>query len=367
MPEGAKLELIGPVAGLAVAEPDVVDHELAVDGIGDRLANLLIVQSGLLGVDQQLDHGADHLVALGGHLDRGQLRQLLGVAVGHGPEARHVRFALLQRSGARCLVVDEAHDDAIEIRQPLAPVVRVLVEAHEFAAPPLDELEGAGADRAVGVGVGLDVALAEDVLGQHRALVARQRRQHVGRGVVELEDRRVVVGRFDRRDVAEGADAARMRLLQHLHDGELHVGGREGLAVVEFHVLAQLEGDGLAVGRNLPAFGQARFGLEVEAVFEQPVVDLGRHLADRRGGRDVGGEIWRLRLRDLHQRAAGLLGGGRRAGDRQGQQPRQSKSAPTRHSHDGSPVAIFYKIARNSSPSRGQQVWAAADPVSPKR
>ena len=46
MPDGAKLELIGPGRRLAEAEPDVVDHELAVDRIRDRLANLLIVEAG---------------------------------------------------------------------------------------------------------------------------------------------------------------------------------------------------------------------------------------------------------------------------------------------------------------------------------
>ena len=119
-------------------------------------------------------------------------------------------------------------------------------------------MNGPGADRLVGVGVRADVALAEDVLGQHRALVARQGGEHVGRGVGELEDGRELVGRLDRGHVAEGIDAARVHLLQHVHDGELHVGGGERLAVVELHVLAQLEGDGLAVGRHLPGFGERR-------------------------------------------------------------------------------------------------------------
>ena len=270
MPEGAKLELIGPRRGLAEAEPDVVDDELAVDGVGHRLAHLLIVEGCFLGVDDELDHRADHLVALGGDLDGGQRRQLLGVVVGHAAEACHVRFALLECGGAGRLIVDEAHDDAVEVGQPLAPVVGVLVEPHQLAAPPFDELEGAGADRLVGVGMGADVALAEDVLGQHRALVARQRREHVGRGVGELEDGRVRVRRLDCGYVAEGVDAARVHLLQHIHDGELHVGGGERLAVVELHVLAQLEGDGLAVGRDVQDSASEAFGFRSKSYSSRP-------------------------------------------------------------------------------------------------
>ena len=105
----------------------------------------------------------------------------------------------------------------------------------------------------------------------------------------------------------ERRDAARMDLLQHLHDRELHVGGGERLAVVELHALAQLERHGLAVRAHLEAFGETRLRLQVEAVFQQAVEDLGGDLTDRPGRRDVRREVRRFRLGDLDQRAARFL------------------------------------------------------------
>src|SRR5262249_11735770 len=105
-------------------------------------------------------------------------------------------FPFLQRRSSGRLVIDEAHDDAIKVWKAFAPIIWVLVEAYEFAASPLHELEWAGANRAVGIGMGLDIALAEDVLGKHRALITGQRCEHVGGGIVELEDCRVIVWGF---------------------------------------------------------------------------------------------------------------------------------------------------------------------------
>src|SRR5262245_9447328 len=122
-----------------------------------------------------------------------------------------MRLALFQRGCARGFVVDETNDDAIQIRQSLAPVVRVLIEADELAPTPFNKLERTRTDGTVGVGVALDITLTENMLRQDRALVARQSSQHVGRGVVELEDRRMVVRGLDGGDIAEGTDAAWMR------------------------------------------------------------------------------------------------------------------------------------------------------------
>jgi hypothetical protein len=110
---------MGPVAGLPYPNQMLSTMNWRSMGVRHGLAHLLIVEGRPLGVDEKLDHWADHLVALGRHLDARQLRELLGVAVGHRAEARHVRLAFFERGGARCLVVDEAHDDAIEIRQAL--------------------------------------------------------------------------------------------------------------------------------------------------------------------------------------------------------------------------------------------------------
>ncbi len=59
-------------------------------------------------------------------------------------------------------------------------------------------------------------------------------------------------------------------LLQHLHDGELHVIRREGLAIVKLDVLAQLEGDRLAIGGNLEASAREGFGLRSNPYSSSP-------------------------------------------------------------------------------------------------
>jgi hypothetical protein len=66
--------------------------------------------------------------------------------------------------------------------------------------------------------------VTEDALWQDRALVARQSRKHIRRGIGKLEDSSVIVGRIDCHYVAEGIDAALMYFLQYLHNAELHIG-----------------------------------------------------------------------------------------------------------------------------------------------
>ena len=99
-----------------------------------------------------------------------------------------------------------------------------------------------------------------------------------------------------------------MVLLQRFHDRELNVGRRKRLAVVERHTAPQLEGHGLAIGGDNKALSEARLRLQIEVVLQQTIKNLSGDLADRAGRRDIGCEIWRLGLRDLHQRTTRLLG-----------------------------------------------------------
>ena len=243
---------------------------LRLDGVGHGLADLQVVEGRLAGVEVELHDGRRHLVALRGGLDGGQLGQGLHVAPGDRGEAADVGLALLHGRGAGGRVGDEAGDDAIEVGPPRLPVVGVAVEPDELAALPLHELEGPGADRRVGVLARLDVGALVQVLRQHRRLVARKRHQQVGRRPGEPEDGRVRVRRVDLGDLAEGRRPARVRLLEHLEHGELHVGAREGLAVVELDALLEREGDGLAVGAHLPGFREPGDGLEVQSYSRSP-------------------------------------------------------------------------------------------------
>src|SRR5262249_10262147 len=128
-----------------------------------------------------------------------------------------------------------------------------------------------------------------------------------GGRVEELENRCVIVRGLDVDQLTERVCAAGMYLLQDLHDAELHVGAGHGVAVVELHVVAELECNGLSVVADRPGFRQARLRLEIEIVFEQSVEDLGRHLADRSRCAEIGCKCRRLRLNHHDQRSAALL------------------------------------------------------------
>ena len=314
----------GRLAGL---EPHVVDHELAVDRVGHGLAHLDVVEGRLRGVEVQLHDGRRHLVALGRGDDVRDLGQRGDVAPGDGGEAGQVHVALLDggRPGGR--VGDEAGHDAVEIRAALAPVVRVAVQADELAPPPLHELEGAGADRLVGVLAGLRIGALEEVFGEHRRLVARERHHQIGRRIGQPEDHRMLVRRVDLGHLTIGPRAPRVQLAQDLLDAELHVGAGEGLAVVEADAVLELEGDGLAVRADRPGLGQPGSRLEVEVVLEEPLVDLAHDLADGARGALVGGQRGRLGLHEHDERAAPLLGLGRAGQQEQfpGQQHREQR------------------------------------------
>src|SRR5215831_16284313 len=214
----------------------------------------------------------------------------------------------------------------------------------------------------------LDVALTEDVLRDNGRFVARQRHQYVGGWVGELENRRVGVRRFNIRHLPERVGAAGMDLFQHLQNAELHIGAGQRLAVVERHVPAQLEGDGLAVLADGPGFRQARLRLEVEIVFKQTVEDLCRYLPDGAGGAEIGGEGGRLRLDHHDQRSAALLcmRGGRhqKTGDHQRQDASYHRSYPplARISQTPRPCVPAARMFRLGL-SFNSTTWAFGKPV----
>ncbi len=84
---------------LAEAEPDVVDDPLAIEGVGHRLAHLLLVEGGDARVELQPRDRREHFVAFGGHREMRQLVELARIAVRHAAEAGEVRRAPGRRCG----------------------------------------------------------------------------------------------------------------------------------------------------------------------------------------------------------------------------------------------------------------------------
>ena len=297
---------MGPVAGLP--KPNQMLSMTNLRSIAYAIASRTLTLSKRLlrGVEVELDDRRLHLVALGRDREMRQRLQTLDVERQHRAEARDVRLLRLERRCARAAVGDEARDDPVEVGPALLPVVGVAVEPHVLALLPFHEFVGARADRFVRVGMVGDVAGAEDVLGQHRRFIARQRHQHVRRGLGKMEHDGERIRSVDRFDRAEGADAARVYLLQHVEDAELHVGASERLPVVELHALLQPEGEGFAVRTHRPGLREPGDRLQVEVVFEQSLVDLGRDLPDRPRRTLVRGERRGFGLHDHDQRSAAL-------------------------------------------------------------
>jgi hypothetical protein len=135
---------------------------------------------------------------------------------------------------------DGAVDQAIPDR-PAAPVVVERLHDDALVAPPLHDLERTRAHGQVLADVlpaadGLDVVLGQDP----RADAAQSAQEHrLGR--VRVDDDLMGPDDLDLADLAVLAVLLQRRVGRDTLQGELHVLGREGLAVVPQHALAQLE------------------------------------------------------------------------------------------------------------------------------
>ena len=150
--------------------------------------------------------------------------------------------------------------DPVEIGQPFHPVVRVLLHHPDFLLDPPDAAERAGAGDVEGLAQVVVVVLER--LLPDDAVPAAGDRTHdegwrPGRGQLELDG--VLVGRSDLFDGGEQRAARNVDALGRLGnavEGGFHIRGSEFGAVGKKHALAQEEGVGLAVFRDLPAMGK---------------------------------------------------------------------------------------------------------------
>ena len=164
------------------------------------------------------------------------------------------KSGLRGRGGA---VGDHLPDDAVEIRRVRPPVIRVAVGDDVLPALIFDEFERAGADRRQIGRVLADIAALIEMFCGDIAEVGQGAEQQVQRHrPLVAEDRGLRIGRIDRGEEQLQRRSVVEDLLPHVHRGEGDVLRGERLAIVPCDALAQLEGDGLAVRRRLPALGQ---------------------------------------------------------------------------------------------------------------
>ena len=187
-------------------------------------------------------------------------------------------------------VGDELEGDGLQLRGR-APVGVVAHQIDAIRLYPVHEFEGTGADGRL-----LD---ALDAFRCHDDRVAPgEVEEHVavGLGEGDLHGQRI--------DDLHRGDGGVERLLRigavggiDPVEGEFHVLGVHGCAVVESHAVMQLEGIGQPVVGNLPAFRQSRHHGAVGGKAGEPFEDVGiEHGVDGAGGRGGRVEVRRFKL-----------------------------------------------------------------------
>ncbi|CAA9542987.1 MAG: hypothetical protein AVDCRST_MAG19-47 [uncultured Thermomicrobiales bacterium] len=310
---------LGADRHLAQPEEDALDDRFAIEGLKQRLADLLLLEDGgLLRVEvvgvvtevEGVEAGDGHPFGGLEALDLSRRHVVVEVKVA-GPE----------RLDEGRLVREDLHGEAIEDGHPAGHGVPVLVVALDRGVvplDPLDEAEGAGADDAAWVLAGAARVLGPlggrdafpDVAGDDRE---NEVEEEGGADSGRLDLERVLVDHavaVDRLIDGGGVLAAGLRV-ELRGEAELDVGGAEVGAVVPLGVLVQVEGVGHAVGAALPAVGKARGGLAVHWVgpgqaFEDEPKERVRRLVRAQHHVD-GADVRELSPEDLAALGGGLL------------------------------------------------------------
>ena len=227
------------------AAVELVDDERAVDGVVDGLPDAHIGEFRPAEVEFEPVVRADALIALAGDGEMGLAFQPGDVA-GVLHEREKLRLSLGHGHHAAGGVLDEPEDHSVERGAALDEEVRVLFEDDVFPGLHFHEPERPGADGGAVGGMGANVLpVAVDVLGDDGAQ---------GRREAE-EDGRVRLGEPDDGGVGIGRVHGFHRLEHGLegvvgldsHDGEGHVLGGDGLAVMKHGVGDEMEREALLV------------------------------------------------------------------------------------------------------------------------
>jgi hypothetical protein len=281
--------------GRPVAEHGPVDDVLPVDRVRDRLPDAGIVQR-----LARVVHGQDGL-PLGGADDDGELRVglELGQRLGRGEVREGVDIARHHRGEGGVGVGDELERRGLQ-RHGLAPVVVVAHDLDPVALHPFGEAERPGAHGVGGVGLG-----ARGVHDHRVAPCHLEGKRPVGCG--EGDDDGGIIHGLDAFDPGKkrflGVGAV---LGPRAVEREDHVLGGHRAAVMEGDALAQVEGVGQPVLRDVPAFGQPRDDGPIGREARQPLEDVGvDDLVD--GGRGARGRVEIRRLQHHSDGDVGLL------------------------------------------------------------
>ena len=305
--------------------------ELLVDGQGNGFAHVDIVEWLFGGVKGQPVDGANTVKTLVRQVERrvgGYTLEFGGV----GGVGNHLNLAALQAHEQAVGVGVDVDNDLVQVglaRQ------KELVKALKHQALAGLELGQAKRARAHHVGAVARVhfevgAVAVNVLGQNRAQRGRHgqhdgwvRRAHADDGGVGVRRFHLVHGAHHGGERVVGLDG---------HDRKRHVGGCDRFAVMEHRVLAQVQGERLAVGGQRPFLSQVGLGVPLVVKTQR----AGKNLAagHRRGNARLHRAVHMAqslrRTDDQGAAACGRVGGGQRVRGRQARQQGQGQRIAAR-------------------------------------
>ena len=246
---------------LADAEQHVVHHALAVDGVVQRLTDLLPVERRLGAVDADLVGERPGVAPDHRELACASRAMSFGGTAMMRSQIPDWRAATMASESLKTLKIDP-----VDPRRALAPVGRVALERRVVAGHPLDELEGPGPAAAV---------LSESMADGSMIAIACRRSKTSGDTFLNLMRtvpgiRRRHLGHVGNRRKHVEAAILIGRLLEVLDD----IGCDQVLPAVELHALPERQGDRLAVGSDDPPLGETGQGLEALVVARQRVVEV---------------------------------------------------------------------------------------------
>ena len=240
--------LQGAIGGHALPEQDRVDDGLPVNAVadgGDEVAVLRPV------VVPEVEENA--AVVCRRHVIAGIALLIRKVLCVFRIEQGQINLAGLQLQGLRIVVRDDLEDDAVDLRR--TEVIILVFDQHDgLPGVPALQFIWAGADRMAEEIRFLHVLVLQQVLWQngHGHIV---KKGHVRCGQAEHDG--LVVGNGDLLHILKVRRV--FRAVFGVHDGfdrELYVLGRERLAVMPLHAVAQVEGVGAGALIVFPRFSQ---------------------------------------------------------------------------------------------------------------
>src|SRR3989442_1863091 len=345
-------------------------HRLHVERGLHGLRDALVGHEPLFGVEDDRHPAVgldDHRLHAGGRLDALVLigLHLLDVVVFAGDDAGLPGGVVGHRHEGDLVHVGDALSTQAAGRFGPGGVTVVAGELDVTVGFVLDELEGPGADEL------LELALAgrvDQLLGiDHGPVVHRaQRGQQAARRLPQPDLHGVRPLGLNRLDVLEERLAGGGQRAPPLERGH-HVGGGQGLSVVELDVLAQADRVALAAVAHVVTLGQQgdRLILRVQRV--QPLVDVGGDLARDRGRGGVSVQRGRLADHPHAQDAAlarGLGGDGGDGDERDGEQHGERREQPrARHAGVSSPVGNGPENTPGSAPAKHRATVLDSQPI----